>query len=207
MLRICFYIRFTTQSLYSFFFVVNPKKQTCKWMTFKPVWRVCFSGKLKSWSYSNKVVMGFDWNWHAACTALLTSFLCRQVFASHLCLSICSCSALSCCTWSWARAACSCSLLCSTCSCNCMLMLRSCTLCALVFACSVLSCWILDSSLGKTRGKKKCYSLILTVQRSSVPAPTSFCLLRVFSKSCSRTFSTSSSCPLCFCFMLSLILQ
>lgn len=139
-------------------------------------------------------------------TALLGPFLCKQVFASHLCLSICSWSALSRSMRSWARAACSFSLLCSTCSCNCMLMLRSWPLCALAFASSVLSCWILDSSLGKNKGGKG-YSLIVTVQRSSIPAPTSFCLLRVFSKSCSRTFSASSSCPLCFCFMLSLILQ
>lgn len=134
------------------------------------------------------------------------SLPCKLVFASHLCLSACSWSALRCSRCSWAWAACRLSLLCSTCSCSSTLMLRSCTLCALVFACSVFSCWILDSSLGKKKkkgGGRKGYSLILTVRRSSIPAPTSFCLLRVFSKSCSRTFSISSSCPLCFCFMLS----
>lgn len=79
------------------------------------------------------------------------SLPCKLVFASHLCLSACSWSALSCSRCSWAWVACRLSLLCSTCSCSSTLMLRSCTLCALVFACSVFSCWILDSSLGKKR--------------------------------------------------------
>lgn len=82
-------------------------------------------------------------------TRLLACFPSKRVFASHLCLSICSWTALCCSVPSWARAACSCSLLCSTCSWSCMLRLRSCTLCALMFACSALSCWILDSSFGK----------------------------------------------------------
>lgn len=75
----------------------------------------------------------------------------------------------------------------------------------------LFSAELLDSGLqlGQTKWGEgtKGYSFILTAQRSRIPAPTSFCLLRVFSKSCSRTFSTSSSCPLCFCFILSLILQ
>lgn len=100
-------------------------------------------------SCSNKAVTENGRNWRGL-------FLCDRVPAPHLCVSICSWTAQSCSALSWASAACSSSLLCSTCSCNCALMSRSCTLCALMFACSVLSCWILDSSLGTG---SKSYSL------------------------------------------------
>lgn len=133
------------------------------------------------------------------------------LLATHLCLATCSWVALSSSRLSWLRAVCSFSLLLSTCSCNWMLRLRSCWFCSLMFVRSQLSCWILDSSLAKEK-ERSCWlvfqlQLFTLFKNNAIWTPTSFCLVSVFSNSCSRIFSSSSSCPLCFCLILSLISQ
>lgn len=65
----------------------------------------------------------------------------------YLCLSSCSWAALCSSSRSWARVACSCSLPPSSCRCSCVLRLRSCWFCSRTSACSLLSCWTLESSL------------------------------------------------------------